>query len=81
MLSVTMERMKENTLTVRVDDGLLLMLDEVRKESGQTRSEMIREALKRHLARRRFEQLRREAMPFAAARGYLTDEDVFKVVS
>jgi metal-responsive CopG/Arc/MetJ family transcriptional regulator len=73
--------MKGNTITVRLDDDLLPMLDEVRKGSGQTRSEVIREALKRHLARRRFEQLRRRAMPFAEARGYLTDEDVFKVVS
>jgi hypothetical protein len=41
----------------------------------------MREALKRHLALLRFEQQRRRAMPFAEARGYLTDEDVFKVVS
>jgi metal-responsive CopG/Arc/MetJ family transcriptional regulator len=73
--------MKGNTITVRIDDDLLPILDEVRKGSGQTRSELIREALKRHLALRRFEQLRRRAMRFAEARGYLTDEDVFKVVS
>jgi metal-responsive CopG/Arc/MetJ family transcriptional regulator len=73
--------MKGSTITVRLDDDLLPILDEVRKRSGQTRSEVIREALKRHLALRRFEQLRRRAMPFAEARGYLTDEDVFKVVS
>jgi metal-responsive CopG/Arc/MetJ family transcriptional regulator len=73
--------MKGNTITVRLDDDLLPLLDEVRRDSGQTRSEVIREALKRHLARRRFEQLRRRVMPFAEARGYLTDEDVFKVVS
>lgn len=73
--------MKGNTITVRLDDELLPILDEVRKDSGQTRSEVIREALKRHLARRRFAQLRRRVMPFAEARGYLTDEDVFKDVS
>jgi metal-responsive CopG/Arc/MetJ family transcriptional regulator len=73
--------MKGNTITVRLDDDLLPLLDELRKSSGQTRSEVIREALKRHLARRRFEQLRRRVMPFAEARGYLTDDDVFKVVS
>jgi metal-responsive CopG/Arc/MetJ family transcriptional regulator len=73
--------MKGNTITVRIDDDLLPALDEVRKGSGQTRSEVIREALRRHLAVRRFQQLRRRAMPFAEARGFLTDEDVFKVVS
>jgi len=76
-----MSYMKGNTITVRLDEDVLPILDEVRKASGQTRSEVIREALKRHLALRRFEQLRRRAMPFAEARGYLTDEDVFKVVS
>jgi hypothetical protein len=41
----------------------------------------MREALKHHLAQLRFEQLRRRVMPFAEARGYLTDEDVFTRVS
>ena len=73
--------MKGNTVTVRIDDNLLPLLDELSRDCGQTRSDVIREALRNHLARRRFEQLRRRAMPFAEARGYLTDEDVFKVVS
>jgi len=73
--------MKGDTITVRLDDNLVLILDEVCRRSGQTRSEVMREALKRHLASRRFEQLRRRVMPFAGARGYLTDEDVFKTVS
>ena len=41
----------------------------------------MREALRRHLAQLRFEQLHRRVMPFAEARGYLTDEDVFDAVS
>jgi predicted transcriptional regulator len=57
------------------------ILDDVCRRSGQTRSEVMRGALKRHLAQRRFEQLRRRVMPFAEAGGYLTDEDVFKTVS
>lgn len=73
--------MKGATITVRVDDDLLPLLDEVRKDSGQTRSEVMREALKRHLALRRFQRIRRRIMPYAAAQGFLTDEDVFKVVS
>ena len=32
----------------------------------------MREAIRRHLAQLRFEQLRRRVMPFAEARGYLT---------
>ncbi|WP_425160811.1 CopG family ribbon-helix-helix protein [Candidatus Binatus sp.] len=73
--------MKGNTITVRLDDELAPILDQVCRSSGRTRSEVIRSALKRHLAILRFQQLRRQAMPFAAAHGYLTDEDVFDSVS
>ncbi len=76
-----MPYMKSDSITVRLDDDLLPILDEACRRSGQTRSEIMREALKRHLSQLRFEQLRRRVMPFAEARGYLTDEDVFKTVS
>ena len=78
---VTVLHMKSDTITVRLDEDLVPILDEVCLRSGRTRSEVMREALKRHLAQLRFEQLRRRVMPFAEARGYLTDEDVFKTVS
>jgi predicted transcriptional regulator len=68
-------------VTVRLDENLKPKLDEVCRRSGRSRSEIMREALKRHLARLRFEQIRRRVMPFAEARGYLTDEDVFKEIS
>lgn len=73
--------MKGETVTVRLDDDVKPILDEVCRRSGRTRSEVMREALRRHLAQLRFEHLRRRIMPFAEARGYLTDEDVFKDVS
>lgn len=73
--------MKQGAVTVRLDDDLEPPLDEVCPCSGRTRSEVVREALRRHLAQLRFEQLRRRVMPFAEARGYLTDEDVFNKVS
>jgi hypothetical protein len=37
--------------------------------------------LRRQLALRRFEELRRRVLPFAEARGYLTDEDVLQNLS
>ena len=73
--------MKQGAVTVRLDDDLEPLLDEICRRSGRTRSEVVREALRRHLAQLRFEQLRRRVMPFAEARGYLTDEDVFNNVS
>ena len=73
--------MKRDVVTVRVDNDLKRTLDEVSRRSGRSRSEIVREALKRHLAQLRFEQFRRRVMPFAEARGYLTDEDVIKEIS
>jgi predicted transcriptional regulator len=78
---VTMSYMKGDTITVRLDDDLGPLLDEVCRRSGRTRSEVMREALRRHLVQLRFEQLRRRVMPFAEARDYLTDEDVFDAIS
>ena len=39
------------------------------------------EALRRQLTLMSFEKLREQMMPFAEARGYLTDEDVLEDVS
>jgi len=41
----------------------------------------VREAVRRQLALVQFQELRRRIMPLAEARGYLTDEDVFRDVS
>ena len=73
--------MKQRAVTVRLDEGLEPPLDEVCRRLGCTRSEVVREALGRHLAKLRFEQSRRRVMPFAEAGGYLTDEDVFNKLS
>jgi len=55
--------------------------DRLCKQTGRTRSELVRDALRRQLILLRFERLRRRALPFAEARGYLTDEDVARDVS
>ena len=69
------------TLTIRLPPNLAKKLDEVSRRSGRTRSDVAREALRRQLALESFEQLRQRVMPFAEARGYLTDEDVFRDIS
>jgi predicted transcriptional regulator len=69
------------TLTLRLDDKLDRELTRLAKQTGRTKSEVAREALRRQLAMQKFRTLRREAMPYAAAAGYLTDEDVFRHVS
>jgi predicted transcriptional regulator len=69
------------TLTIRLPPDLAKKLDDVSRRSGRTRSDVAREALRRQLALESFDQLRRRVMPFAEARGYLTDEDVFRDIS
>jgi predicted transcriptional regulator len=69
------------TLTIRLDKDLGRRLDRLCKSTGQSRSDIVREALRRELSVRRFEELRRRVLPFAEARGYLTDEDVMRDVS
>ena len=73
--------MKTTAVTIRIEPDLQKLLDKVCKQSGRTRSDIVRDSLKRQLSIIRFEQLRREVLPFAEARGYLTDEDVNKAVS
>jgi metal-responsive CopG/Arc/MetJ family transcriptional regulator len=71
----------KGTLTIRIDTDLERMLDRLCKRTGQSRSEIVRQALRRELSLRRFEDLRRRVSPFAEARGYLTDEDILRDVS
>ena len=68
-------------VTIRLDPELQRQLDQVSRRLGLTRSEVVRQALRRQLALLRFEAARERLMPLAEARGYLTDEDMFKTVS
>jgi predicted transcriptional regulator len=71
----------KNALTIRLDPDLERLLDRLCRETGRTRSDLVRDALRRQLQLLRFESLRRRVLPFAEARGYLTDEDIAKAVS
>jgi predicted transcriptional regulator len=71
----------KGTLTVRLDQDLERLLDKQCRRTRRNRSEIVREALRRQLALLRFEELRRRALPFAEARGYLIDEDVMRNLS
>lgn len=68
-------------VTIRLDDHLEKMLNKLCVETGRSRSEIVREALRHQMALTLFEHLRRKTLPFAEARGYLTDEDIFHDVS
>jgi len=78
---ITLSDMKTSALTIRLDPDLSRQLARQAKRTGRSRSDVAREALRRQLAVAQFEDLRRRLMPLAEARGYLTDEDVFRDVS
>jgi predicted transcriptional regulator len=70
-----------SALTIRLDPDLERLLDRLCRQTGRTRSDLVRDALRRQLKLLRFEQLRRQVLPFAEARGYLTDEEIARDVS
>jgi predicted transcriptional regulator len=71
----------KGTLTIRLDEDLERELDRLTVETGRTRSDLARDALRRQLGVVRFELLRDKVLPLAEAQGLLTDEDVFSVIS
>lgn len=73
--------MKTATLSIRLDGDLDRLLDKASRQAGRSRSEVARDALRRQLRLTQFEAIRRRMMPFAEARGFLTDEDVFEKIS
>jgi len=64
-----------------LDPELGRLLAKASRRSGKSRSEIAREALRRQLRLAQFEELRKRIMPFAEAKGYLTDEDIFSEIS
>ena len=71
----------KTAITVRLDPQLNRLLTRLAKRTGLSRSELVRNALRRQLNVLRFDELRQRIAPFAEARGYLTDEDVYRDIS
>ncbi len=69
------------SLTIRLDDQLSQSLDKAATGSGRSRSEVVRDALRRQLAISALDEVREQLIPLAEAHGWLTDEDVFRDVS
>jgi predicted transcriptional regulator len=72
---------KQPLLTIRLDEALAQQLEAVCADTGRSRGEIVRDALRRQLSLMRFEHLRCEALPFGEAVGWFSDEDVFRAVS
>ena len=70
-----------NTLTVRIPTDLRSELRGISQEQRKPVSDLVRESIRRYVAIERFRALRKKALPFAEAQGFITDEDVFKAIS
>lgn len=68
-------------VTVSLPEPLTEELDAVSREEGTTRSEVVRDALKRYFTLREYRALRAELTIEAESKGIVTDEDVFDRVS
>lgn len=77
----TLSYMKVATVTVRLDAKLQRELDRLCRQLGRSRSELVRDALRRQIALLRFGRSRRALLPLAEAQGIVTDGDVFRIVS
>jgi predicted transcriptional regulator len=82
MTRITLSNMKTTTVAIRLEPKLDRDLDRLSRELGQTKSEIIRTALKRQIALLRFRQTRQKILSETEAKyGVLTDEDIFTLVS
>lgn len=69
------------TVAVSLPAELTARLDLVAVEEGTSRSEVVRDAVRRYLALRQFQKVRESMIPYAEAAGVFTDEDVFRSMS
>jgi metal-responsive CopG/Arc/MetJ family transcriptional regulator len=68
-------------ISVSFPENMAKELARIAKESGRTKSDLIKEALREFLWEERFAGLRKSLSRKAKAKGLVTDEDVFKAVS
>jgi metal-responsive CopG/Arc/MetJ family transcriptional regulator len=68
-------------ISVSFPKEMAVELDKLAKESGRTRSEIVKEALRSFLWEERFRTFRSKIRPQAKKRGFVTDEDVFRDIS
>jgi predicted transcriptional regulator len=70
-----------DAISFRIPPDLRRELARLCKRQKRPASEVAREALRRYIAVEEFRSLRERLRPYAEAKGFLTDEDVFKAVS
>lgn len=68
-------------VTISLSKELKERLDKLADSEKVSRSDIVKEALKRYLAVNEFQRIRKQMIPKAEAMGIFSDEDVYKIVS
>lgn len=66
------------TLTIRLDDELDAALTRLAEEAHRSKSELVRQMLRREAALAELRRTQAMLKPYAERAGYLTDEDFFR---
>ncbi len=70
-----------NTMTISLPPEMMKEISRIAKVEGVSKSDVVRESVKRSLFIKNLNSIRDWAVPKAQAMGVYTDEDVFKIVS
>jgi predicted transcriptional regulator len=70
-----------SNITVRIPAPLRRELKRISSRQHRPTSEIVRDSLRRYVASEQLREIRERTRPRAEARGFCTDEDVFKAVS
>jgi len=68
-------------ISISFPKELAAELNRLAKESGRTKSELVKEALRAYLWEERYRKTAQSVRAKARKRGFVTDEDVLKVIS
>ncbi len=66
------------TLTIRIDDELNDLLTDLAKAQHRSKSDLVRDMLRRQAALAELRRTQALLRPYAERAGYLTDEDFFR---
>lgn len=69
------------TLNLRIDDVLERDLDALSNTEKRSKSDIVREILRKHMALAKLSSARAQLKPLGLAAGVITDENVFEWVS
>jgi predicted transcriptional regulator len=70
-----------SALTIRIPPEMQRQLAKLCKQQQRSTSDVVRESLRRYIVAEQLRDARERFRPYAQAKGFHTDEDIFKAVS